>query len=560
MEFLLLKLLGKFKFIFNYLKVDFETLYRILDIKFKNDRRARTSLYKDYKVEGESKKSQIISFILGVILFGLAPSIAFTLHSIELVSNLSIAVIMILIFLSLVHDFSTVILSTSDKNILGAMPIDMNTLSSIRGTYVTIYLISILIMTIILPTSIGTYIFGYKYIIGMLIVTPLILMFSLSLTILIYSLILKHYDGEKLKDIVNYFQIAFLLGSILFYQFGADIIQRSSNVLQNSKAIFILPSTWYSGIFNLLLGEFSIKSLIAFILGSLATILFFIITQKYLLVELEKNLYKFDMGNKSQSVIKKGKFVDLIIKDPVEKSSYIFSKAMFKRDRMLKQKMITGLSTAFIFIAPLIRDVLSEKNVDPVSWFFAVYGIIVFLSTQPQFIAYTSSFKASYIYEVLPIEDAEPIVKGAIKAMFINFIMPIFTLALLIFSIIFKDIGILEYIVVIIMMIFMCLIYVNDMEIKMPFTVDVNTVESSGNGCLSAIKYVMIAIVFGVAHGFIYSQCRDVSNIDLVKIYTYIYFVFIFALIGTTVFYYFKAFKFKRSKIYKGKVSTQHKV
>lgn len=560
MEFLLLKLLGKFKFIFNYLKVDFETLYRILEIKFKNDRRARTSLYKDYKVEGESKKSQIISFILGVILFGLAPSIAFTLHSIELVSNLSIAVIMILIFLSLVHDFSTVILSTSDKNILGAMPIDMNTLSSVRGTYVTIYLISILIMTIILPTSIGTYIFGYKYIIGMLIVTPLILMFSLSLTILIYSLILKHYDGEKLKDIVNYFQIVFLLGSILFYQFGADIIQRSSNVLQNSKAIFILPSTWYSGIFNLLLGEFSIKRLIAFILGSLATILFFIITQKYLLVELEKNLYKFDMGNKSQSVIKKGKLVDLIIKDPVEKSSYIFSKAMFKRDRMLKQKMITGLSTAFIFVAPLIRDVLSGKEQDIVSWFFAVYGIIVFLSTQPQFIAYTSSFKAAYIYEVLPIEDIEPIVKGAIKAVFINFIMPIFTLALLIFSIIFKNIGILEYIVVIIMMIFMCLIYVNDMEIKMPFTVDVNTVESSGNGCLSAIKYVLIAIVFGVAHVFIYSQCRDVSNIDTVKIYTYIYFVFIFALIGTTVFYYFKAFKFKRRKIYKGKVSTEHKV
>ncbi|SHE93106.1 hypothetical protein [Caloramator proteoclasticus] len=560
MEFLLLKLLGKFKFIFNYLKVDFETLYRILEIKFKNDRRARTSLYKDYKVEGESKKSQIISFILGVILFGLAPSIAFTLHSIELVSNLSIAVIMILIFLSLVHDFSTVILSTSDKNILGAMPIDMNTLSSVRGTYVTIYLISILVMTIILPTSIGTYIFDYKYIIGMLIVTPLILMFSLSLTILIYSLILKHYDGEKLKDIVNYFQITFLLGSILFYQFGADIIQRSSNVLQNSKAIFILPSTWYSGIFNLLLGEFNIKRLIAFILGSLATILFFIITQKYLLVELEKNLYKFDMGNKSQSVIKKGKLVDLIIKDPVEKSSYIFSKAMFKRDRMLKQKMITGLSTAFIFVAPLIRDVLSGKEQDIVSWFFAVYGIIVFLSTQPQFIAYTSNFKAAYIYEVLPIEDVEPIVKGAIKAVFINFIMPIFILALLIFSIIFKHIGILEYIVAIIMMIFMCLIYVNDMEIKMPFTVDVKTVESSGNGCLSAIKYVMIAIVFGVAHGFIYSQCRDVSNIDLVKIYTYIYFVFIFALIGTTVFYYFKAFKFKRRKIYKGKVSTEHKV
>ncbi|WDC85280.1 hypothetical protein PL321_07505 [Caloramator sp. mosi_1] len=119
-------------------------------------------------------------------------------------------------FLGLMHDFSTVILSTSDKNILGSMPIDIKTLSSIRGTYVIIYLISVMIMITIMPTTIGTVIFGYKYIIGMMIVFPLIIMFALSLAIILYSVILKYFDGEKLKDVVNYFQIVFIIGSVLF--------------------------------------------------------------------------------------------------------------------------------------------------------------------------------------------------------------------------------------------------------------------------------------------------------------------------------------------------------
>ncbi|GFR35610.1 hypothetical protein [Thermobrachium celere] len=560
MELLLLKLLGKLKFIFNYFKVDYEMLYKILEIKFKNDRRGRKSLYKDYIGEGLSKKSEIKSFIFGVIFLGLVPSLAFVLNNIEQISNFSIAIIILFIFLSLVHDFSSIILSTSDKNILGSMPIDIKTLSSIRITYVIIYLISIMIMLTILPTAIGTYIFGYKYLISMLIVFPLIMMFSVSLTIFMYSLILKYYDGEKLKDIVNYFQIIFIIGSVLLYQFGVGIIQRSSYVVQNSKAIFILPSTWYSAIFNIILGEFNLKYLVSFVIGCLITIIFFIVTIKYILVELERNLYKFNMGDKSQAKMKRGWFTDLLIKNPIEKSSYIFAKSMFKRDRLLKQKMAAGLSSAVIFIAPLIRDVLKGENVGSGSWFLVVYGIIIFLATNLEYILYTSSFKAAYIYEVLPIEETEPIIKGAVKAIFLNFIFPIFILSLLLFSLIFKEIGVLEYIVVIITLILMCLIYLNDMEIKLPFTIDVNLVESSGTGCLSAIKYVVISIVFGVVHSFIYKSCNDPISIDKVKIYTLIYLIYIVFLVGITVYYYFKAFNFKNRKIYKGKALTLHKI
>ncbi|WDC85281.1 hypothetical protein PL321_07510 [Caloramator sp. mosi_1] len=67
MELILLKFLSKFKFLFDYLHIDFEILHKILEIKFKNDRRSKDSLFTKDMPKDSSKKSQIIGFILGVI-------------------------------------------------------------------------------------------------------------------------------------------------------------------------------------------------------------------------------------------------------------------------------------------------------------------------------------------------------------------------------------------------------------------------------------------------------------------------------------------------------------
>ncbi|WDC85279.1 hypothetical protein PL321_07500 [Caloramator sp. mosi_1] len=132
---------------------------------------------------------------------------------------------------------------------------------------------------------------------------------------------------------------------------------------------------------------------------------------------------------------------------------------------------------------------------------------------------------------------------------------------LLALSFIFKDIGITEYIVVLLSLTLMCMIFIKDMEIKLPFTVDVNSVQSPGNGFLSMIKYINLSIIFGVAHSFIYGHIKNAYYIEQAKLFTFIYFVYICILIAITIYYYyFKVFKFNRIKIYRGKTSSNHKI
>lgn len=559
MELLLLKLLGKIQFVLKPFNINYDVLHIILQTKFKNDIRARTSLYK----KEQDKEPGIFQYILLIIFLGLIPAISLLMsEDVLLASSSLILMIIIMLFFSVIRDFSIIFLSTKDKFVLGSLPIDENTLSSVRGMYIMIYLTTLMITISLLPAVVGSYLFGIKYLIFMAIVSPLIVMFTMSLGVILYASILKRFDGEKLKDVINVFQIIFTLGTALFYQIGFEFIDKAAQSLENSKMIDYLVSTWFASFTRLIFNGYSNKYLFMFSGSFILTLILFYISFKYLIKSIEKDVEKIDKTSGELKKLKRNRIMDLIIRNPIERSSYYFADAVIKRDRQVKQKMFAGLSTVIIAIAPMLRDVIRGENISGAGWFYAAYFIAVFLAPFPHYIIYTSNYKAAYIYEVLPIEDEEPIVKGAIKAIVIKFILPILIVCILLLSVLYKEVGIIDYVILMFVMTLLCFIYTNSMDVKMPFSVDINSMEANTNnsGCLIYIKYMLINLFLGGAHAFIWFGYRRANSIDKIKLFAIGYAVFVAILIMLNVIYYYKAFNFKKRKIYMGKETVAHKI
>lgn len=559
MELMLLRLLGKIQFVLRPFNIDYDVLYSIIETKIKNDKRAKTSLYK----KDIDKEPGIFHYIMLIVLLGLVPSISFLMSKDVLVCSSSlILIVMIMLFFSIIQDFSTIILSNKDKVVLSSLPIDSNTLSSVRGIYIMLYLTTMMLSSSIIPAIIGSFVFGIRYLLFIIIVSPFVVMFTMSIAIILYASILKKFDGEKLKDVINVFQIIFTLGTTLVYQIGLTFLANVSKTLEKSYKINYLVSTWFASFAKLIFDGYSNKYLAMFLFGIVLTVSLFYVSFKYLIKSIERDIEKIDKSSGQLKKLKKNRIIEYIIKNPIERSSYYFANAVIKRDRQVKQKMFAGLSSVIIAIAPMLRDVMKGEGVSSGGWFFAAYIIAVFLAPFPQYIIYTSNYKAAYIYEVLPIEDETPIIKGAIKAIVIKFILPILIACILLLSILYKEVGLVDYIVLLLVMTFLCLVYTNTMDVKMPFSVDINSMEANVNnaGCFTYIKEVLINIVLGGAHAFVALGYRSATTIFKIKLFTIAYAALVAILIILNIIYYNKAFNFKSRKFYKGKEAAVHKI
>ena len=136
-------------------------------------------------------------------------------------------------------------------------PVNEKTLSMAKALHISIYIISIS-LALIGPSLIASlFIKGVLFFIIYFIEVILINLFSISLTVLLYFFVLRFFDGEKLKDIINYFQIALSIVMTVGYQ----LFGRVFNLVDLEKSIniswyhYLIPSAWFASPFELFLNN-----------------------------------------------------------------------------------------------------------------------------------------------------------------------------------------------------------------------------------------------------------------------------------------------------------------
>ena len=513
-DFKILKILDKFQWLYKKLGVNYDTMRMILQIKLIMDsRRVSVVMSNNNKGDDDCKNNYIQSLMInmfmsiftGLIIMYNVPSMV--------AANIIIGISLFMMVSIMISDFSSVLLDVREKNILLPKPIDNKTFNAAKTTHICIYLMGLSLSLTLIPLIMGTMKYGALFFVIFLVENILSVLIVISLTSLIYTLVLRLFDGEKLKDIINYFQI--ILAFVLI--FGYQLVGRVFSGV-NMKGQYVpkfwhalLPSMWFASTFGILID--GNKETFLIFLSALAIIVpvaLMVLYIKKLVPYFEKNLQKL---NDNGGAIRKGSekrkdlIASLVCNDNIEKSMFKFTQNMISTERDLKLKIYPSLATA-LFIPILFMFI--DRNggnsfMDNIQTSYGgkvhllMYISIILLCFCTAYINNSDSYKGAFIYKVLPIENPGIILKGAIKGALFKLVIPLYILESVLFLILKGPSIILDLIVMFLVLLIISLIYFKISNDRMPFSVKFTTTDSS-KLLVPTIICILVLAVFALIH------------------------------------------------------------
>lgn len=506
-EYKFLKILDKLKGIYTRVGVDYEKMRLILSMKLTLDcRRTSTVIQNSNQGQvGEEKNSfnkALIMYAIMGIFIGIITLFPFNkMYTYSIVFGM----FMFFILTIFISDFSSVLLDMRDKNIIGTKGVDNKTINAAKITHICYY-IFLTSLALSWLTIIGM--FRSSVLIGIIFILELIIIdiFMVVITALLYLLILRFFDGEKVKDIINFVQIGLTIMMTLSYQFLGrmfDIVD--VDIIYQSKIwnLFFPPMWFAAPLYAVDGGEINkiIITLIvlAFIVPVIAITLYIKNTAKF-----EDSLSKLNITRNNEKEKKNSLFYKIgrfACRNNEEKAAYDLSVSMMKREREFK--LMTYPSLGFDIVFPLLFifmfsvDFVNEIRDISLHMSLNIYWFIFMVPTLLMALQYSNNYNAAWIYEATFISDKSNIYKGSYKALLVNLLLPLYLFESIIFIVIF---GIKVVPILIIAFIFLLIFIVIEHIIgknSLPFSIKVGEVDKSQ----SFISTLLGMLILGVAVG-----------------------------------------------------------
>ena len=503
-DFFSLKILDLFRPIFEAFGVEYEKMRLIVSMKLTLDKRKNNS--------SENKNSLMQSVILYLVI-GLVAS-RIIVMPIDIMTKMTVlfALIFVMLLTCFITDFSSVILDTYDRHIIGITDVKDITLNMAKIVHIIIY-ISIIslsisafsIIMILMAYNIG---FCLLFILCMILMDFLLIM----MTSVIYYLLIKIFKGEKLKDVLNLFQIFMIfVFSIMYYFITSSLsdIQINYTFSINAYDLFI-PFMWFASLFCVIFyGKIQTLYIIMAILGIIVPILSILIYIK-LTPAFERNLDKLEQVsyNEKDSKSKKSfasKLANKICKNNEEKSFFEFIYTNLSRDREFKTRVYPTLASGIImplvlFFVTYDRSIsIMEylKSLSTTNNFLNIYLAVILLQNCILLLKYSKEYEASFIYDVLPISKKKNIYSAEFKVIIIKLFVPIFIIIGIPYLILFKAKFIVHLLIAFVSTIFISMgtFRVNDKSL--PFSEDYAVTANTSNflNIIKSIGFVGVAVL-----------------------------------------------------------------
>ena len=503
-DFFSLKILDLFRPLFEAFGVEYEKMRLIVNMKLTLDKRKNNS--------SENKNSLMQSVILYLIIGFVASRIIVMPIDIMKKMTFLFAIIFLMLLTCFITDFSSVILDTYDRHIIGITDVKDITLNMAKIVHIIIY-ISIMsfsisafsILMILMAYNIG---FCLLFILCMILMDFLLIM----MTSVIYYLLIKIFKGEKLKDVLNLFQIFMIfVFSIMYYFITSSLsdIQINYTFSINAYDLFI-PFMWFASLFCVIFyGKIQTLYIIMAILGIIVPILSILIYIK-LTPAFERNLDKLEQVsyNEKDSKSKKSfvsKLANKICKNNEEKSFFEFIYTNLSRDREFKTRVYPTLASGIIM--PLVLLIVTYdrsmsimeylKSLSTTNNFLNIYLAVILLQNCILLLKYSKEYEASFIYDVLPISKKKNIYSAEFKVIIIKLFVPVFIIIGIPYLILFKAKFIVHLLIAFVSTIFISMgtFRVNDKSL--PFSEDYAVTANTSNflNIIKSIGFVGVAVL-----------------------------------------------------------------
>ncbi|WNS77355.1 hypothetical protein RRV45_10345 [Bacillus sp. DTU_2020_1000418_1_SI_GHA_SEK_038] len=521
-----LKLLDRFEKVFSSFGVDYKIMRKILQVKLTMDgRRVPTIFSQNAKKKDKETNNQYIKSLWIYVLFGLF-MIPFVLMGENYLFQMSLffGIFTFFVMTSMIADFSSVLLDIRDRNILFPKPVDRKTISTAKMVHVVIYLSFLTIALVSIPLIVGLIKNGFLFFLVSVLNIILIDLLIVGLTALIYLSILRFFDGEKLKDIINYVQIGLSIMIMVGYQLlvrSFQFINLTISLEPQWWQIFIFPM-WYGANMEMVVkGAFQPFYLIVSVLGVLIPLLSIWIFMKFN-DAFEQNLQKLTFHGKSK-VNKRSKigqlFLRVICHSNEEKAFFRFASSMMKNEREFKLKVYPSLGFSivipFIFIMNGFTDL---DNLSTSKSYLAIYFSLIIIPTIMILLKFSGKYKGAWIYRVTPIQQPKPIFSGTIKAFIFKLYLPVYLLLSAVFIALFGVRVLPDLVVVFLNACTFAVICFMILKKSIPFSESFDQSNQSSNGAIVFGLMLMVAL---------FASLHFISTLFSYGIYLYLVIVII---------------------------------
>lgn len=505
-DFKTLKLLDNIRFLFIKMGVDYTVMRQILQIKLTMDeRRAPTFFNQSATKKSEEQKYGYIKSLWIYVLIGLVliPFMGFGENFLFQMS-ITYAILIFMIMTSMISEFSSVLLDVRDRSILSTKPITAKTVNAAKFMHILIYLTYLTIALTAIPLVVGLINQGILFFILTIFELVLINIFIVVLTAILYMVILQFFDGERLKDLINYVQIGLSLAMMIGYQFIArsfELVNFNMVMEFHWWSVFLIPM-WFAAPYELLLnGDQSLLTIVFSVLSIVMPIISIWLYIK-LIPTFERNLQKLLSTSKSKKE-KNNRLKEFLLKliclTSEERAFYRFSSLMMKQEREFKLKVYPSLGFAFVIPFIFMFNIVRTENVDySVSMsYLNIYFSMLIIPTAVFMLGHSGKYKAAWIYKIFPIKDYTDLKKGSLKAFLVKLYLPLYIILSIVFCFIYGPRIIPDLLVVLVASCIYTVICYVGYGSKIPFTKPYNEM-NDGQGWKSFILMIPIAVLAGV--------------------------------------------------------------
>jgi hypothetical protein len=513
-----LKILFLFHPIFLRLGVNFEQLVAIVEVKLKMDnRRARFNQWN--KKQSESNSTFFLTLSLYFLMACAFSSFIYFLVSIIAIYSLIFAMMMFMLAMTLITDFSAVILDSNDNVVLLPRPIDDRTLLIARITHILMYLLSMM-LALAIPFMVVTMLkYGVLAAISFLIISLLNLILIVFLTNIFYLVLMKFMSEERLRNVINTFQIILTFTFIGGYRLVGRLV--NFDALMNgvdSKVqwwYFLVPPIWMGNSMNLIIkNEFDATKFL---------FLFLTLTVPFMVVFLVNNVFSdvfnqkiagMDIAKRQEripnKVSKKGwtdTLSGIFTGTSTERGAFEFVWKVTSRDRKFKLRIYPSL--AYLLIYPVfmigtgrgdgsflqqIEHLIESTGMGIV----VIYLCGTVLLTIRSQISQSEDFKAAWLYQLAPIIKPGEILSGSLRAIMVKFLLPITILLSLVLSIIWGVDLLDDLLFGMLTITNLDLLLSIGMSNELPFSAEIK--KNGGGSFIRNMTYVFITGIIGFIH------------------------------------------------------------
>ena len=443
-DFQSLRFLALFKNVFIKLGIDYEAMQKILRVKLMMDERRVPTIFNDTRKKKDGNQFLKSLWIYGLYGLILIPFIVLGNNYIFQMSAV-FGVIMFILMTSMISDFSSVLLDVRDKNILQTKPISGKTISAAKIVHVMIYMAFITGAFVTIPLLVSLFKHGIAFMLIFLVELLLVMPFVVVLTSLLYLFVLRFFDGERLKDIINYVQILLSVGVVIGYQLLArsfEFVDLNITYAFSWWHLFI-PPIWYGSSFELLLAHDFTNYIIGFMVLAVCIPLLAIYCYARLMPSFERNLEKLMSDTRKRK--KKRNRLDemwarITCRSHEEKVFFRFAALMMKQEREFKLKVYPALAMSLIFPFIFILNGLRERTLADIgmgNMFLFIYFGNLMIPNIVHMLRFSGNYKGGWLFKATPILQMSSAYSGALKAFLVKLYVPIFLVLSVVFTWVF---------------------------------------------------------------------------------------------------------------------------